>query len=278
MKNFVINLTALPTQCEGFNVPSRLALFTLTLALLLLASCAPLRPDLGPPVSSDFADSLMQDWQDKSSHIKSIQGLATVNLKAPLNNINATQVVLAELPDRLRAETLSPFGVPIILLVANGDKMGVLLTAQNLYYQGAATPENLGTFVNLPLELTDLVGVLLYQPPVLETSNNEAFKLNEGGWLLIRRTALQRQELVFNALRQLVEVSYFKDNDLVVKIHYANFSDTENHYPTLLTLEIPDKYATVSLKFSDVETNGQLRSELFKIEPPAKARIVYLPD
>lgn len=237
-----------------------------------------MRPDLGPPVSSDFADALMQDWQDKSSQVTSIQGLATVNLKAPLNNINATQVILAELPDRLRAETLSPFGVPMVLLVANGEKMGVLLSSQNLYYQASATPKNLGTFVNLPLELSDLVGVLLYRPPVIETSNKEAFKLKGGGWLLVRRTALQRQEFVFDALRQLVEVSYYEDNDLVVKVHYAQFSDTENHYPTLLTLEVPDKYATVTLEFSDVKTNGQIRPELFKIEPPVNARVVHFPD
>jgi outer membrane lipoprotein-sorting protein len=259
-------------------MPRRVLLPALTLAVIFLSSCATLRPELGPPVSSDFADALIQNWRDKALSINSIQGLAKLKLEAPLNNINANQVLLVEHPDRLRAETLSPFGGPLLLLVADGEKMGALLPSQNLYYQGSSSPENLGMFVNLPLELSDLVGVLLYQPQMVETWKKEAFALKSGGWLLIRRGTLQRQELIFNAKQQLITVSYYKDNDLFLKVHYAKFSNSESPYPNLLTLEIPEKYATVTLKFSDVAINGKIRPELFKIAPPASARVVYLPD
>lgn len=259
-------------------MPLRIYLSILFIPFLFLAACAPLRPELGPPVSSDFADQLMQESYDKAVSIRSIQGLATVKLEAPLNNINATQVLLAELPDRLRAETLSPFGVPLLLLVADGNEMGALLPAQNLYYQGAATPKNLGTFVNMPLELSDLVHILLYQPPMIDAWSKEAFKLKDGGWLVIRHGSLERQEVIFNAMRELIEVSYYEDNDLFLKVHYSQFSGSDSFYPKSLTLEIPEKYATVSLEFSDVKTNGQIRPELFKVRPPASARVVYLPD
>lgn len=259
-------------------MPLRMFLPILIIPFLLLAACAPMRPNLGPPVSPDFADLLMQESHDKALGIRSVQGLATLKLEAPLNNINANQVLLAEMPDRLRAETLSPLGIPMLLLVADGDEMGALLPAQNLYYKGAATPKNLGTFVNLPLELSDLVGVLLYQPPMIDAWGKEAFILKGGGWLVIRRGTLERQELVFNEMRELIEVSYYEDNDLYLKVHYAQFTGSDSFYPKALTLEIPEKYATVSLKFSDVKTNGQIRPDLFKVAPPASARVVYLPD
>jgi hypothetical protein len=220
----------------------------------------------------------MQKWRNKSLRINSIQGLAKLKLEAPLNNVNANQVLLVEMPDRLRAETLSPFGVPLLLLVADGDKMGALLPAQNLYYQGSSSPENLGMFVNLPLELSELVAALLYQPQLIESWEKEAFTVKEGGWLLVHRGSLQRQEFTFNGQQELVEVAYFKNNDLLLKIHYGKFSDSAISYPQLLTLEIPEKYATITLEFSDVETNGQIRPELFKVAPPASARVVYLPD
>jgi outer membrane lipoprotein-sorting protein len=256
----------------------RFLLPVLTLFVIFMAACSPLRPELGPPVSSDFADALMKKWRDNALGITSIQGLAKLKLEAPLNNINANQVLLVEKPNRLRAETLSPFGVPLLLLVANGTKMGALLPAQNIYYQGSSSPENLGLFVNLPLALSDLVGVLLYQPQMIETWKKEAFTLKAGGWLLIHSGTLQRQELIFNDMQELIEVSYFKDNDLFLKVQYAEFSESENSYPKLMTLNIPEKYATVTLDFSDVETNAQIRPELFKVAPPAGARVVYLPD
>jgi outer membrane lipoprotein-sorting protein len=259
-------------------LPRRVLLPALIVLVIFLESCATLRPELGPPVSSEFADALMQNWRDKAISINSIQGLAKIKLKAPLNNINANQVLLVERPNRLRAETLSPFGVPLLLLVADGEKMGALLPSQNIYYQGSSSPENLGAFVNLPLALSDLVSVLLYQPEMIEPWKKEFFTLKAGGWLLIHKGTLQRQEFIFNDMQELIEVSYFKENDLFLKVQYAEFSESENSYPKLLTLEIPEKYATITLEFSDVEVNGQIRPELFKIAPPASARVVYLPN
>jgi hypothetical protein len=113
---------------------------------------------------------------------------------------------------------------------------------------------------------------------MIESWKKEAFTLKAGGWLLIHSGTLQRQELIFNDMQELIEVSYFKDNDLFLKVQYAEFSESDSSYPKRLTLEIPEKYATVTLDFSDVETNGQIRPELFKVAPPASARVVYLPD
>lgn len=253
-----------------------------TLPLLILAvvlsSCAPVRPRLGETVSQSFADGLMQEWLTNASRINSLQGLANFNLRAPLNNLQGTQVILAAKPDRLRAETLSPFGAPLLLLVADGETLGVLLPAQNLYYSGTATPANLSLFLHMPLRPADLVGVLLYQPPLLTAWREESFTLEEGGWLLVRHATLQRQELVFNASRQLVEVSFYESNDLVLKITYGQFDAMEGFFPRRLALELVAKKATLSLEFSDLETNRDARPGVFSLSPPAGATVVYLPD
>lgn len=254
--------------------------FLLLLIMTVLASCAPIRPQLGPPVSQPFAEGLVQDWLANSGAIRTVQGLASVRVKAPLNNVNGTQVVLAEKPDRLRTETLSPFGAPLFLLMSDGQRLGVSLPAQNLYYIASATPENLGQFINIPLEVPDLVSTLLYNPPLLEAWKVDAYERVDGGWLLFRRGTLRHQELVFNALRQLVSVSFYEENELVVRVEYQEFVPRANggYFPQRLNLELPEKYATISLEFSDVEINGSLRPGLFKVVPPPGARVVYLPD
>jgi hypothetical protein len=195
-----------------------------------------------------------------------------------MTSVNGLQVVIAAKPDRLRAETLSPLGLPLVSLTTADGRLGVLLTAQNLYYTGAASPENLAQFAHIPLDVPDLVSLLLYQPPLKEAWKEEAFSLKDGGWLLVRQGTLQRQELIFDQDRKLVEVSYFENNDLLIKATYAKFLPQDALYPAQLSLEIPAKYAKVSLEFSDVETNGLLQPGVFEVEAPAGAKIVYLPD
>jgi hypothetical protein len=271
----VTNLKTFPTSNKS-RLLGRLSVL-IALSVLLLSACAPVRPNKGEPVSQSFADGLMQEWIDNSVLISSVQGLARVEVKAPMTSINGGQVIVAEKPDRLRAETLNPFGLPLVSLTAAAGQLGVLLTAQNLYYTGAATPENLAQFAHIPLNVSDLVSLLLYQPPLIEAWKLEAYDLKDGGWLLVRYATLQRQELVFNQSRQLVEVAYFKNNDLLVKAKYAKFREQGALYPALLTLDLPEKYATISLEFSDVETNGRLRPGVFDVKPPVGAKVVYLP-
>jgi len=245
---------------------------------VLTASCAPIRPKLGEPVSHAVASALLQDWQDAVSDVSSIQGLASVRVKAPMTSVNGTQVILAEKPDKLRAETLSPFGVPLLTLATEAGQLNVLLPAQNLYYTGAANPQNLDLFVHLPLPVADLVGILLYQPPLMEAWKEEAFALQQGGWLLVRHGTLRRQELVFDPSQRLVAASFYEDNDLLIKVEYSQFTASPPGYPTLLTLNLPGKYATIRLEFSDLDTKSQPRPGVFDVRPPAGVKIVYLPD
>ena len=277
--NFVLSLIALQTQCKQRSAPYGSLLHTLILASLLLASCAPLPTrQVAEPISQSLAGELMQVWYDNSSHVDSVQGLAKVKVHTPEKTLNGTQVILAEKPNRLRAETLSPFGSPLLLLAADGENLGVLLPGQNLFYTGAATPANLGRFVRIPLQLKDLVSLLLYQPPLIKARTEEAFKLLDEGWLLVRYNSQRRQELTFNNDRQLVDVSYYDKNELFLQLSYGNFAEEGERFPRRFGIELPEEQITASLKFSDLETNGTLRPDIFQLTPASGARIVSLDD
>ena len=256
-----------------------LTLSALFLTISLLASCAPVRPKLvGEPVNRSFADGLMQEWYENSAWVTSVQGLAKVKVHTPEKSLTGTQVILAEKPNRLRAETLSPFGSPLLLLAADGKKLGVSLPSRNIFYTGEASAANLGRFVQIPLRLTDLISVLLYQSPMIAVLSEEAFTLQEGGWLLVRNGSMRRQELIFNQVRQLVEVSYYDGDKLFLKINYGKFSEEGGRFPHLFGIELPESEITASLKFSDLETNGSLRPGIFQLSPPKGATVVSLDE
>lgn len=284
MSIFMTSLKRLQIHYRGRPVYSRSSPFALFLTisalfmiLSLLASCAPVRPKLvGESVDQSFADGLMQEWFENSAQVTSVQGLAKVKVHTPEKTLSGTQVILAEKPNRLRAETLSPFGSPLLLLAADGKKLRVSLPSRNTFYTGEATAANLGRFVRIPLRLTDLISVLLYQPPMIDALSEEAFNLQKGGWLLVRYGPSRRQELIFNHARQLVEVGYYKQDKLFLKINYGQFSDDGNRFPQLFVIELPEAKTTASLKFSDLETNGILRPGIFQLSPPAGATVISL--
>jgi outer membrane lipoprotein-sorting protein len=279
MSTFAASLKRLQALCKAKPVSCRYLLFALLLSTTLLASCAPVRPKrVGDQMTQGFAEMLMQEWSENSSQIISVQGLAKVKVFTTENSLSGTQVILAEKPDRLRAETLSPFGSPLLLLAADGEKLGVLLPARNIYYTGAASPANLGRFTRIPLRLSDLVSFLLYQPPMIDASSEEAFELGEDGWLLIRKGSSRRQELIFNHERQLVGMSYFDHDQLLLKITYGKFSENDDRFPLLFNIEIPEQKTTASLEFSDPETNGRLRPGIFQLTPPEGVTVVSLDE
>jgi len=265
--------------CKAPLVSCRHLSFVLLLITVVLTACTPVRPMLiGDPVSQHFAKELMQKWYESSARVISVQGLAKVKVHSPENSLSGTQVILAEKPDRLRAETLSPFGSPLLLLAADGENLGVLLPSQNLFYTGAASPANLGRFVRIPLRLSDLVSVLLYQPPTINALSEDAFELQEGGWLLIRNGSSRRQELTFNHERQLVEMRYYDSDKLLLKITYSNFSEAGNRFPLLFGIELPEQETTASLEFSDPEINGKLRPGIFQLTAPEGVTVIPLDE
>lgn len=269
------SLKNLQMSCKGCPVYFRLTLIALLLPMILLASCAPIQQKLvGDPVNQDFADGLLQEWSNRSTRVNSMQGLAKVKVHTPEDSMAGSQVILAEKPNRLRAETLSPFGSPILLLTVDGEDLGVSLPSRKLFYRGAATPENISRFVRIPLSLPALVTVLLYQPPMMDALREEAFELGEKGWLLVRYGTPVRQEIIFNIDRQLVEVSYFDQDKLLLKIDYGQFAEEGDRFPHYFGIELPRQKTTASLEFSDLETNVELRPGIFQLTPPPGSKVV----
>jgi outer membrane lipoprotein-sorting protein len=257
-----------------------LRLLIASLTLLLAASCAPLRPDIvGEALDDSLTRALLRPWSDEGERVETIKGLAELSVKAPLTDMRGRQVLLAQSPDQVRAETLNPFGLPLLQMIADGSRLGVLLPSRGSYYIGSATAENLETFAHVRLQLTDLVGVLLYRPPLLEAWKEQTFVLRQGGWLVKRYASSARQELTFNPSRQLIGAALYEENELLMKVTYSDFAtETAVVFPRKLVLELAETRTTIRLTFTELAVNQALRPELFSLSPPPGVHVVYLPD
>ena len=252
---------------------------TFSLSLCILSGCATLPASQpGPLAAAETGRTLLAEWLRRSAEPQSLQGVARVRVQTPERTLNGTQVLLVGAPDRLRAETLSPFGTPLLVLAANGKDLAVLLPGDNLFYHGRATPENLGRFTRLPLRLADLVGILLSRPPLLSYQQLDAFALADGGWRIELEDGQRRQLLHFDASLRLLDVHYLTAGELQLRLAYGDYAEADDNLPRRIDLELPLQQTRASLLFNELEADRQLLPALFVLEPPRGATVIGLDD
>lgn len=251
------------------------------LVMLALVGCAtPLpRPDLAAPAPPDqLTSDLLQRVERQATAYRALEGLAKVRVSSQGQTYNATQVVLVEQPDRLRAETLSPFGTALLVLATDGRQVTALIPGEGVFYQGAASPANLQRFTRLPLLLEDLIGLLLYQVPLVEAREHKLSRDGEGNLrLLLSGADGIDQELTFNGAHMLTSAAFLRQQELQMRVSYRDFSGDGTGYPTKVRLEMPVVQTEATLEFSEVRLNGSIPATRFRQTPPAGIEVRALP-
>lgn len=260
-------------------LPAKTVSHWLMLPLLLwgLAGCASLptrRAMTG--VNVEIGSQLLANWQKVSTQHKALDGVAKVRLQTAERTVNITQVVIAVVPDRLRVETLSPFGTPLMVLATDGTDLGISIPGDNVFYVGRATPENFSRFARLPLSPADLVDMLLARPPVIAYQSLATFLFPGNGYQVDLTAGESVQRLFFDLDRHLREVDYLVDNVLQLSLSYDAFDPEHQGLPRQIELDLPRQKIHASLSFKEIATAQVYRDELFTLTPPAGAAIMQL--
>lgn len=251
---------------------------TVMMLLGVVSGCAT-RPgyQVPAPVADASGQALFDDWLARASQHRTLRGVAKIRVQTPERTLNGTQVLLAETPERLRTETLSPFGTPLLVMTANETELAVLVPGDNRFYRGWSTPENLGRFTRLPLQLADLVSILLFKPPLIAHDRFAAVPSPDGGWLVTLESGRRRQELRFDAARHLTMVQYLAGEELQLRLVYGEF-DELLATPQRIDLDLPPQRIQAALVFKELEMNRPILPELFTLTAPANATVTLLDD
>jgi len=245
--------------------------------LILCAGCAA-RPVAPLPLPPDLETELVARLEQNADAFRSLEGVAKVRVVSGGKTVSGTQVLFAEKPDHLRAEVLTPFGSPLLMLATDGTALTAMVPGENRFYRGEATSSSLMRFTRMPLKLEDLVHILLYQVPVighdrrsLEVEDGEVYRLT-----LVDGDG-RRQELRFDAELNLVEAAYFWRDELQLQVNYDRFDPGAPPFPRTAALEMPAMKVNASVAFSEVETNVAIPRERFLLTAPPGVEILPLP-
>jgi len=241
--------------------------------VLLLSSCVPAPK---PPLPLLNEQDLWQRLQANAKAWHSLRGMTRIRTENSAGSASARQVLLLAKPDSIRAEVLSPFGQPLLLLTVQDGQLRVLLPREQRFLQGEATPERIARFIRLPLSAEQMVRVALYDLPLI-SHEESALSRHEAGYQLLLSGADHRQRLDFDASGRPLGASYYRGDQLLLQVAYDNFAAALDDFPRQVTVTMPGQDASISMTYNDVELNFQPAAESFLLQPPAGIVVEDLP-
>lgn len=243
----------------------------LGLLILLPTGCAVAPRAPAPMVSETLLDQALEAQQRQFS---SLRGMADVRIEDFSGSRRSTQLILAEKPDRFRAEVLSMFGQPWLSMASDGTTLGVSLPSRRQFFQGDPSAENLQRFIRLPLEVRDLVHLLLHEVPMIDARQRRSI----AGPRLVLTGPGGEQHLEFDGRLRLVAATYLDQaSEPWMRVRYAAFSPGHEDFPLRIEIELPGSSTRVEVELSELEINPVLDDALFRLTVPAGSDVKPLP-
>jgi len=247
-------------------------------ALAALGGCHPRRP---PPDLSLDPGELLAEVKAAQARVVSVQGRARVGVEAPGGSGGSEQFLVAERPDRLRVEVHDFFGNVVASLAVEAGRLALYDAREGTFLHGAATPANLARLIPGALTPEALVTLLCGSAPLLDGAPVAA-EPGDGSVLLTLRAGdlVQRLEVgpgaaLLSARQRRIttggEVPAGIDADFSVHRTRAGL-----RVPTDLSARAPEARVALSLTWRELEVNAPVDPALFRLTPPAGARVVDL--
>ena len=145
------------------------------MGVLLLAGCAGRGPRVLRAVT---AEGLLADLAARRAAVTSLR--ARARLQRGLTGLWTREALLVRRPDAVRIDVLSPFGLALAVGV-QGSLLWAYPPAESTRYEGPASAANLTRLLGAPVEVGDVVEVLLGLPPARAASVGGPTAARAGG-------------------------------------------------------------------------------------------------
>jgi hypothetical protein len=239
----------------------------------VLGACVPRTP---PPDLSLDPPALLAQVYGASGIVSHVQGEARLHVEAPGQKGTAPAFVAVERPDRLHVEVLDFFGNPSAVLVTSGGQLAIYDRRARTFYRGKATAANVARLVPLPLAPERLVGLLLGAPPL---DGVPAPVLPGGGYVTLQLNDPPRATVVRVGPHAVIErVTYMGEPGVPdYEVRYRSFLDLPaGRLPTEVEISAESAGVRIELAWKEGDLTVPVAASLFRMEPPAGARVVDL--
>lgn len=249
---------------------------------VMLAGCAS-RPAPPPPAAPlaalPPAEQILASLAARRSAVHAVRALARLSYTSPEESRRAKQLVVAERPDRLRLEVLSPFGA-VFVLATDGGTLAAYDRGESTVYRGTASAQALARYAGVDLPVDTAVDLLLGTPPLAPHPAAAAVVSEDDGAIkLWQPTDGDDAEAAWFSpgLEPLRYERHDGEGRVRLRTAFSGYTAIDGvRLPTVLAIELPADQRRIEIVLSETEVNPTLPDGVFALESPAGSREVDL--
>jgi outer membrane lipoprotein-sorting protein len=253
-----------------------------------VVACAPRHSPREPiiqPAIDISPESILALFDQRWQLVESLRIVARVTVTSAQGRFSTRQTFLWRRPARLRLDTLSLFGQPVMSLVADAIQATIYYPAEGAFFQGPATAGTFARVVGLPLDAEEIAPLLMGYMRPAPTQQVAAIYLQADDSMFILRFLDGEGGLIQDAwvdpdqwLTRRV-LRYTQGGLAIVDIVYSDVRLLTETFPAphALAIWLPQAETEVRIQFLTVDLNPALSPAVFHLSPPAGMLIRPLP-
>lgn len=251
------------------------------LLLISVACCSHLTPPVPFPYASQCPpDHVLLDAVRVPAP-PVLKAIAKIKVESPDETFSVKELIIAQKPNRLRLETLSPLGQPGFYAATDGKDLFLFAPSENTYYHGGATPRNLALIIPLKLGLEEMVSIIMGCVPLIDFNNEHlGCAVNKDGYAMQFEENNERTTQVLTLSRDDLRVmasETYDGGELSCSITYDDYAMAGNiAFPGTITVSLPSEQTTVRISYKKVEFLPEVDSSHFRLIVPQGAKVVPL--
>ena len=276
----VLYVTRLSSLCGRFFPVAVLGAFCFIIPLL--PCCTHLKTPLSkPPQQSCSVQEILLKVRETGAP-RGLKGVAKIKVKTADEKFSVKELIVAQRPDLLRLETLSPLGHPQFFAVANGEALYLFAPSENTFYYGTTSPQHMSSFIPLNLSLENVVPLILGGVHLIEYDTEHMGCQVLGDHYSVQLWAEDentRQVLTVDLENLTVMASeiYHNREELYFSAQYEDYEMTgEVLFPKKITVFMPHDNTTVTIKYKRLEFLAEIDPAEFMLTAPPGAEVVHL--
>ena len=275
----VLYVTRLSSLCRRFFPVAVLGIFCFVFSLL--PCCTHLKTPLSePPQQSCSVQEILLKVRETGAP-RGLKGVAKVRVKTADEKFSVKELIVAQRPDLLRLETLSPLGHPQFFAVANGEELYLFSPSENTFYYGDTSPQNM-SFLPLNLSLENVVPLVLGGIPLIDydTEHVGCQVINDFYSVQLWGEDENTRQVLTVGLENLTVMAseiYHNREELYFSAQFEDYEVIgEVLFPKKITVFMPRDNTTVTIKYKQLEFLAEIDPAEFRLTAPQGAEVVHL--
>ena len=213
----------------------------------------------------------LQSLQRRAEAIKAVSAELSVEIWKDSKRLKAKQYVAADDQGRLRLETVSPFGTPLLTLASDGGRLMIYDSENARFFLGPVTQEALSKLIPVPMSPGELASLLRGGVPVMTGARPSlGWNTKTGRYVLTLKDSERVQVIEFEPQhRRVTSLRTELNGRELYAIKLGQYSGTGDAIiPLRIRFVVPKQELSIDMTVKDHTLDPELPAGAFTLTPP----------